>query len=210
VTDIPVEIPNRAAFRAAEVCEIAQIPAYVLRSWEKEFPGLGAAARPGGPRIYRRSDVEQILRIKQLVFAEGLTLAGVRRRIEGDPPSEEEMLIEAAPAEAAVPADVRNRVGEARRELRALLELLTDRPAAVEARSAAVEVPSVPESAAGSDAPVDEPAAPSAAVTPASPEPAAESTDLPLLNGVLDTPRKPKRGRRRPKQAAWGPPGEVE
>jgi DNA-binding transcriptional MerR regulator len=208
VTDIPVEIPNRAAFRAAEVCEIAQIPAYVLRSWEKEFPGLGAAARPGGPRIYRRSDVEQILRIKQLVFAEGLTLAGVRRRIEGDPPSEEEMLIEAAPVEAAVPADVRNRVGEARRELRALLELLSDRPAAVEARSAAVEP--VPQAAAGIRAPVEEPAAPSAAVAPASPEPAAESTDLPLLNGVLDTPRKPRRSRRTTKQAPWSPPGEVE
>jgi DNA-binding transcriptional MerR regulator len=208
VTDIPVEIPNRAAFRAAEVCEIAQIPAYVLRSWEKEFPGLGAAARPGGPRIYRRSDVEQILRIKQLVFAEGLTLAGVRRRIEGDPPSEEEMLIEAAPVEAAVPADVRNRVGEARRELRALLELLSDRPAAVEARSAAVEP--VPQAAAGIRAPVEEPAAPSAGVAPASPEPAAESTDLPLLNGVLDTPRKPRRSRRTTKQAPWSPPGEVE
>ena len=63
----------------------------MLRSWEKEFPRLGAAARPGGPRIYRRSDVEQILRIKQLVFAEGLTLAGARRRIEGDQPAEEEL-----------------------------------------------------------------------------------------------------------------------
>ncbi len=152
MTDTPVEIPDRAAFRAAEVCEIAQIPAYVLRSWEKEFPGLGAAARPGGPRIYRRSDVEQILRIKQLVFAEGLTLAGVRHRIEGEPRDEEEALIEAAVAPAAVPADVRNRVGDARRELRALLELLSERPAAVEVRAAA-------DVAAESRAAVEEPAA---------------------------------------------------
>ena len=97
VTDTPVEIPDRAAFRAAEVCEIVQIPPYVLRSWEKEFPGLGAAARPGGPRIYRRSDVEQILRIKQLVFVEGLTLAGVRHRIAGDPAEEDEKPIEPGP-----------------------------------------------------------------------------------------------------------------
>ena len=137
MTDIPVEIPNRAAFRAAEVCEIAQIPAYVLRSWEKEFPGLGAAARPGGPRIYRRSDVEQILRIKQLVFAEGLTLAGVRRRIEGDPPDEEEMLLETASPNtvgpASVPADVRTRVSLAKRELRELLDMLIGEAPAAEA-----------------------------------------------------------------------------
>ncbi len=126
MTDTPVEIPDRAAFRAAEVCEIAQIPPYVLRSWEKEFPGLGAAARPGGPRIYRRSDVEQILRIKQLVFAEGLTLAGVRHRIEGEPPDEEQTLIDAAPA--AVPAEVRSRVSHAKRELRELLDMLTGEP----------------------------------------------------------------------------------
>lgn len=197
MTDTPVEIPDRAAFRAAEVCEIAQIPPYVLRSWEKEFPGLGATARPGGPRIYRRSDVEQILRIKQLVFAEGLTLAGVRHRIEGEPPAEEEALIEAAVAPPAVPADVRNRVGDARRELRALLELLSERPAAAEV---AVE----------SRAPVEEPRAASMAGAPASAESAAEATDLPLLNGVLDTPPKPRRGRRTAKQAPWGPPSEVE
>jgi DNA-binding transcriptional MerR regulator len=183
------------------VCEIAQIPAYVLRSWEKEFPGLGAAARPGGPRIYRRSDVEQILRIKQLVFAEGLTLAGVRHRIEGEPPDEEQTLIEAA--REAVPAEVRTRVGEARRELRALLELLSEGREAVEAGPAVGVV-------AESHAPVEEPPAPLAADAPASVEGATESSDLPLLNGVLDTPPKPRRARRTTKQAPWGAPSEVE
>jgi DNA-binding transcriptional MerR regulator len=203
VTDTPVEIPDRAAFRAAEVCEIAQIPPYVLRSWEKEFPGLGAAARPGGPRIYRRSDVEQILRIKQLVFAEGLTLAGVRHRIGGEPLAEEEPLIEAAVAPAAVPADVRDGVGEARRELRALLELLSERPAAA-------EVQAVAGVAVEREARVEEPAASSVDDLPASVERAAEGTDLPLLNGVLDTPPKLRRTRRTAKQAPWGAPSEVE
>ncbi len=116
-----VEIPNRAAFKASEVCEIAQIPSYVLRSWEKEFPRLGAAARPGGPRIYNRADVEQILRIKQLVFAEGLTLAGARRRLEGDPPDEEPEL----PYSAPVSEDVRVRVTQAKQGLRSILDLLS-------------------------------------------------------------------------------------
>jgi DNA-binding transcriptional MerR regulator len=189
VTDTAVEIPDRAAFRAAEVCEIVQIPPYVLRSWEKEFPGLGAAARPGGPRIYRRSDVEQILRIKQMVFAEGLTLAGVRHRIAGEPEEEAEAPIEAADG---VPADVRNRVGEARRELRALLEMLSERPSSAEGR------------------PVPEAAAAAQTVAAAIAAPTTDLTTLPLLNGVLDTPPKPKRGRRAAKQAPWGAPGEVE
>jgi DNA-binding transcriptional MerR regulator len=206
VTDIPVEIPNRAAFRAAEVCEIAQIPAYVLRSWEKEFPGLGAAARPGGPRIYRRSDVEQILRIKQLVFAEGLTLAGVRRRIEGDPPDEEEMLLETASPNtvgpASVPADVRTRVSLAKRELRELLDMLIGEAPAVEAPRDTAAQP-----VAGPTAVDTAAAAPAAASQNG---PAAGADDLPLLNSVLDTPPKPRRIRRTTKQAPWGPPSEVE
>ena len=75
-----LEIPNRSLFRQPEVCEIASIQPYVLRSWEAEFPDLGVAKAEGGPRVYRRADVERVLRIKQLLYGEGLTLAGVRRR----------------------------------------------------------------------------------------------------------------------------------
>lgn len=122
VPDTPAEIPNRAAFKASEVCEIAQIPPYVLRSWEKEFPGLGAVGRPGGPRIYRREDIGQILRIKQLVFTEGLTLSGARRKLEGEP-AVEEFPVEIPPA--GVPEAVKTRVAEARKDLRELLTLLS-------------------------------------------------------------------------------------
>jgi DNA-binding transcriptional MerR regulator len=196
VTDTAIDIPNRAAFRAAEVCEIAQIPPYVLRSWEKEFPGLGATARPGGPRIYRRSDIEQILRIKQMVYTEGLTLAGVRRRIEGEPPAEEEALLP-----PPVTPEVRSRVDLARRELRELLEMLSGGPATVES-SPAVE-------AAASAEPTEKAAHPPAGAA-AMDEAAAEAADLPLLNGLLDTPPKPRRGRRTGKQAPWGGSSEVE
>src|SRR4026209_2870513 len=77
----PVEIPNRSLFRQPEVCEIAEVQPYVLRSWEAEFPDLGVAKTPGGPRIYRRADVERVLRLKHLLFGDGLTLAGARRRL---------------------------------------------------------------------------------------------------------------------------------
>jgi DNA-binding transcriptional MerR regulator len=117
---LPAEIPNRSLFKAPEVCEIAQVQPYVLRSWEAEFPDLGVA-RGGGQRVYRRADVERVLRIKQLLFVEGLTLAGARRRLEeengttdADSPSLDELL----------GADARERIADVRQGLRWILELL--------------------------------------------------------------------------------------
>src|SRR5256885_6087574 len=77
-----VEIPKRALFKAAEVCDLVKVQPYVLRSWEAEFPRLGVAKPGGAARTYRRQDVEQVLRIKHLLLVEGLTLAGVRRKLE--------------------------------------------------------------------------------------------------------------------------------
>ena len=71
-----VEIPNRALFKAAEVCEILKVQPYVLRSWEAEFPELGVSKTAGAPRVYRRKDVEQVAQIKHLLLVEGLTLGG--------------------------------------------------------------------------------------------------------------------------------------
>ena len=89
--DVEIEIPRRALFKAAEVCDLAKVQPYVLRSWEAEFPQLGVAKSAGAPRTYRREDVEQVLRIKHLLLVEGLTLAGARKRLseEGRAPSEE-------------------------------------------------------------------------------------------------------------------------
>src|SRR4029079_6451708 len=69
-------------YKAAEVCEVAQLQLFVLRSWEKEFPRIGVQKSADSPRLYRQSDVDQVLRIKQLVFQEGLTLSGARHRLE--------------------------------------------------------------------------------------------------------------------------------
>ena len=76
-----IVIPDKSAFKASDVCEIARIQPYVLRSWENEFPELGVSRTPGGPRVYRKTDVERVLQIRHLVLAEGLTLAGVRRKL---------------------------------------------------------------------------------------------------------------------------------
>src|SRR4051794_41392221 len=83
---ITVEIPNRSLFRQPEVCEIAQVQPYVLRSWEAEFPDLGVAKTAGGPRVYRRARPARGLRIKHPPFVEGVTQAGAPRGDAGGQP----------------------------------------------------------------------------------------------------------------------------
>jgi DNA-binding transcriptional MerR regulator len=114
-------IPDRAFFKASEVCEIAQVQAYVLRTWELEFPSLGVPRPGSGARIYRRQDVERVIEIKHLMFTEGLTLAGARRRLEGDapPPPPEDLSIE-----KLVAPEVRGRIASVKSGLRSLLTLL--------------------------------------------------------------------------------------
>ena len=101
-------IPNRPVFRSQEVCDLAEIQPYVLRSWEAEFPDLGVAKSTDGPRVYRRADVERVLRLKHLLFVDGLTLAGARRRMG------EEGLV--APDEAVTDADVAAMMDEQTRQ----------------------------------------------------------------------------------------------
>lgn len=73
---------KRELFKSSDVCELTRLQPYVLRSWEAEFPQLGKPAANGAGRLYQRADVDLVLRIKELVFGEGLTLAGARRRLE--------------------------------------------------------------------------------------------------------------------------------
>jgi DNA-binding transcriptional MerR regulator len=124
-------IPDKPAFKAAEVCDIAGIQPYVLRSWESEFPDLGVSRTPGGARIYRRADVERVLSIRDLVFSEGLTLAGVRRRFDAENPQPEdaaELLPFAEPATTPQFNDAtRAQILKIKQELRSLLDLLDTR-----------------------------------------------------------------------------------
>lgn len=109
-------------FKVAEVCGIAQLQPYVLRSWEKEFPGIGVQKAADGQRLYRQSDVDRVLRIKELVFGEGLTLAGASRRLEEMAPVVQ--ATETAEAIEILGADARKRIGDVRDGLRSLLEML--------------------------------------------------------------------------------------
>ena len=112
--------PKRELFKAAEVCEVVQVQSYVLRSWEAEFPQIGQPTAGGGPRLYRRSDVDFVLRIKQLVFDEGLTLSGARRRLE----EENEITTPSLLVEELADGRVRDSLRHVKTGLQSILELL--------------------------------------------------------------------------------------
>ena len=74
-------VPNKLYFRIGEVSELCRLPAYVLRFWETEFPQLKPVKSSTGQRMYRRKDVEAVLRIKKLLYEEGFTIAGARQQL---------------------------------------------------------------------------------------------------------------------------------
>jgi DNA-binding transcriptional MerR regulator len=118
-------------YKAADVCELAQLQPYVLRSWEKEFPGIGVQKSADSPRLYRQSDVDQVMRIKQLVFGEGLTLSGARRRLESQLATASPALAEADDSDEVLETlgqDARTRIATVRAGLRSLLDTLSHSP----------------------------------------------------------------------------------
>ncbi|HET8824265.1 MAG TPA: MerR family transcriptional regulator [Terriglobales bacterium] len=74
-------IPDKLYFRIGEVATLCKLPAYVLRFWETEFPQLKPVKSSTGQRMYRRKEVEAVLRIKQLLYEEGFTIAGARQQL---------------------------------------------------------------------------------------------------------------------------------
>jgi DNA-binding transcriptional MerR regulator len=76
-----VVIPEKLYFRIGEVSTLCKLPAYVLRFWETEFPQLKPVKGSTGQRMYRRKEVETALRIKQLLYNEGFTIAGARQQL---------------------------------------------------------------------------------------------------------------------------------
>lgn len=85
-------IPDKLYFRIGEVARLCQVPTYVLRFWQTEFPQLHPGKSGTGQRLYRKRDVETALHIKRLLHEEGYTIAGAKAVLA---------------AEAAVPANLR-------------------------------------------------------------------------------------------------------
>ena len=77
-----IVVPDKLFFRIGEVAKLCSLPAYVLRFWETEFPQLKPNKSNTGQRVYRRKDVENIIRVKKLLYEEGYTIQGARQFIK--------------------------------------------------------------------------------------------------------------------------------
>lgn len=77
-------IPDKLYFRIGEVSKLCKLPSYVLRFWESEFPQLKPLKSSTGQRMYRQRDVENVLRIKKLLYDEGFTIAGARQQLKAE------------------------------------------------------------------------------------------------------------------------------
>lgn len=115
-----IVIPDKLYFRIGEVSELLQLPAYVLRFWETEFPQLKPTKSSTGQRMYRRREVEFAVKIKTLLYEKGFTIVGAR----------EQLKMEAKPAKAAgllfpPAAPDKSSLKKVRAELQELLTMLS-------------------------------------------------------------------------------------
>ena len=103
-------------YSISEVARITRLEPYVLRFWEKEFPMLKPKKNRGGNRIYQKSDIEMVNRIKHLLYRENYTIEGARNRLRAVKPTQEKQ-------ELATSAKLRTIIGEIRKDIEDLLKL---------------------------------------------------------------------------------------
>ena len=114
-------IPDKLYFRIGEVAELCRLPAYVLRFWETEFPQLKPVKSSTGQRMYRKRDVESVVRIKKLLYGDGFTIAGARAHLR------EETRPERSQSALPFPASTATNVAYLRNELQQILHILSAR-----------------------------------------------------------------------------------
>jgi DNA-binding transcriptional MerR regulator len=71
-------------YKPAEACRMAEVAPYVLRYWETEFPSLAEGKEKGAAKLYSSRDVKIIARIRELLYDEGFTVAGAKKRLEAE------------------------------------------------------------------------------------------------------------------------------
>jgi len=79
--ETPVKIPEKLFFKIGEVSRLTGVKSHVLRYWETEFPALSPPKNRASQRVYRKKDIETVLRIKNLLYEENYTISGARKRL---------------------------------------------------------------------------------------------------------------------------------
>ncbi len=116
-----VEFPNKLYFRIGEVAKIIGVKPYVLRYWETEFSVLKPGKTPSRHRLYRRRDVETLLEIKYLLYEEGFTIAGAKKRLKDGDKEEGAAVSQVQPLQA----DQREILNEIHKDIRSLHKILS-------------------------------------------------------------------------------------
>src|SRR5277367_1570 len=75
-------LPPKIYFRIGEVSGLVGVEPHVLRYWEREFRSIRPTKSAKGQRVYTRRDVENLLRVRELLYAEGFTIAGARKKLQ--------------------------------------------------------------------------------------------------------------------------------
>jgi len=103
----PQQPSSKLFYRIGEVSRITGLEPHVLRYWESEFPQIKPDKQKSGQRLYDQKDLDTILRVKQLLYKEGYTISGARKKLN-----------------SRTGADLNTAVETAKKELREILELL--------------------------------------------------------------------------------------
>src|SRR4051812_25706484 len=76
------QLPSKLYFRIGEVASLVGVEPHVLRYWEREFRSIRPTKSAKGQRVYSRRDVENLMRVRQLLYAEGFTIAGAKKKLQ--------------------------------------------------------------------------------------------------------------------------------
>jgi DNA-binding transcriptional MerR regulator len=125
-------LPPKLYFRIGEVAGLVGVEPHVLRYWEREFRSIRPTKSAKGQRVYSRRDVENLMRVRELLYAEGFTIAGAKKKLQKNGAEPELEVVEetatertaARPAAAPVgapSAQVREALVELRAEIEAFL-----------------------------------------------------------------------------------------
>ncbi|NIQ97380.1 MAG: MerR family transcriptional regulator [Desulfuromonadales bacterium] len=125
-----VEIPDKLYFRIGEVADLTGIKPHVLRYWESEFGTFRPAKNRSRQRLYRRKDIELVLRIKDLLYNQGFTIAGAQKilRAKTAPQEMDERVTESVPVDRRLLEEIRDDLANLRRRLDTLPARKSDLP----------------------------------------------------------------------------------
>jgi DNA-binding transcriptional MerR regulator len=112
-------LPEKLYFRIGEVAGLVGVEPHVLRYWEREFRSVRPTKSAKGQRVYSRRDVDTLMRVRELLYKEGFTIAGAKKKLQkaGVEPREVD-------PEARAAARVREKLAALKSEIEAFLEEL--------------------------------------------------------------------------------------